>query len=90
MQLEYNVEPARLKFWPDGAMIEGGLPSDSMVDSVRHLHLGKRPSAVRRCTRCGVCSSVSSVARTAAMRAWEQRWSSGCRCGGSWRLQTLD
>lgn len=89
-QFEYNNEPACLKFSPEIAVVEGGLCNDHLVDSVRHLQLGKRPPSLRRCTRCGACSSVLSLAKTAAMRAWEQRWSNGCRCGGTWRLQTID
>lgn len=88
-QFEYNTDPQSLKFNPDIPAVEGALSNDNMVDSVRHIQLGKRPASLRRCTRCGACSSVASVARTAAMRAWEQRWASGCRCGGFWRLQVL-
>lgn len=52
------MEPVCLKFCPDVPIIEGGLSSDNMVDSVRHLQLGKRPASVRRCTRCGATSST--------------------------------
>lgn len=88
-QFDYNVEPQCLRFNPDIPVVEGALINDNLMDSVRHIQLGKQPAALRRCTRCGAWSSLSSVARTAAMRAWEQRWASGCRCGGFWRLQIL-
>lgn len=86
-QFEFNTEPQCLKFCPDIPSVEGGLSGDTTVDSIRHIQLGKRPTTVRRCTRCGACSSLQNLARTAAMRAWEQRWWGGCRCGGVWRLQ---
>lgn len=57
--------------------------SENIVDSIRHIQLGKRPGPVRRCTRCGAFTSLNSVAKTPAMRSWEQRWNAGCRCGGS-------
>lgn len=76
-----------MKFCPDIPSVEGGLAGDTTVDSIRHIQLGKRPTTIRRCTRCGASSSIQSLARTAAMRAWEQRWVGGCRCGGVWRLQ---
>lgn len=89
-QLEYFIEPNNLKFHPDIPSVEGGLSSNNIVDSLRHLQLGKSPLSLRRCTRCGACSSVWSVAKTAAMRAWEQRWASGCKCGGFWILQITE
>lgn len=70
-------------------MIEGGLSNDNMVDSIRHIQLGKQPHSLKKCSRCGACSSIASIARTAAMRAWEQRWASRCICCGSWSLQSL-
>lgn len=86
IQFEYNVEPQNTKFTQDITMAENGLSGEHISDSIRHIQLGKRPGKLRRCTRCGAYTSLHSVARTAAMRAWEQRWASGCRCGGFWRL----
>uniref|UniRef100_A0A1B0CL25 Mediator of RNA polymerase II transcription subunit 16 n=1 Tax=Lutzomyia longipalpis TaxID=7200 RepID=A0A1B0CL25_LUTLO len=89
LYFEYNVEPECLKFSVDNNPMEnGGVSNDSVVDSVRHLQLGKMPPMLRKCCRCGAATAMNSVARTAAMKAWEQRWSSGCRCGGFWRLQS--
>lgn len=85
-QFEYNVEPQNMKFTQDITLAENGLSGEHISDSIRHIQLGKRPGKLRRCTRCGAYTSLQSVARTAAMRAWEQRWASGCRCGGFWRL----
>lgn len=50
-----------------------------MIDSIRNILLGKKPYSVRKCVRCGTYSSVNSVAKTAAMKAWEQRWANNCR-----------
>lgn len=36
--------------------------------------------------RCGVQSQLHSRMRTAAIRAWDQRWVCGCRCGGHWTI----
>lgn len=85
-QFEYNVEPQNMKFTQDIMLAENSLSGEHISDSIRHIQLGKRPGSTRRCTRCGAYTSLHSVARTAAMRAWEQRWASGCRCGGFWRL----
>lgn len=84
-QFEYDTKPQCLKLSSDIAPSEGNM-SDSIVDSIRHIQLGKKPGAVRRCTRCGAYTSLNSVARTPAMRSWEMRWASACRCGGYWRL----
>lgn len=85
-QFEYNVEPQNIKFTQDITLAENSLSGEHISDSIRHIQLGKRPGKLRRCTRCGAYTSLHSVARTAAMRAWEQRWASGCRCGGFWRI----
>lgn len=63
--------------------------SENIVDSIRHIQLGKKPGSVRRCSRCGAFSSLNSAARTLIMRSWELRWQSGCRCGGFWRLHVF-
>ncbi|XP_055378584.1 mediator of RNA polymerase II transcription subunit 16 [Condylostylus longicornis] len=85
--LFYNIEPDFLTFHQDIQPIEGGLVNDGYIDSVRNLWLGKKPSTLRKCLRCGACSIFGSVAKTAAMKAWEQRWVNNCRCGGYWILQ---
>ncbi|CAD7077614.1 unnamed protein product [Hermetia illucens] len=85
--LSFHVEPECLKFWRDNSPIEGGITNDGMVDSVRNLLLGKKPAIARKCLRCGTYTSEGVEAKTAAMRAWEQRWANNCRCGGFWVLQ---
>lgn len=72
-----------------GVEINEGNSVDSIIDSIRHIQLGRKPGQARRCTRCGAFCSLNSVARTPAMRSWEQRWANGCRCGGSWRLHVF-
>lgn len=36
--------------------------------------------------RCGGKAQVQNMTRTAAIRAWDQRWTRACRCGGIWRI----
>jgi mediator of RNA polymerase II transcription subunit 16 len=86
MHFDFNVESDEIKFWPDLPFNETGLSDENIVDSVRYLQLGKQPQSLRICTRCGACSTTSSIAKTAAMKSWEQRWAKSCRCGGSWRF----
>ncbi|XP_017478994.1 PREDICTED: mediator of RNA polymerase II transcription subunit 16 [Rhagoletis zephyria] len=52
-------------------------------DGVSNLHLGAKASSLRRCIRCGLVNSLQNVAKTAAMKAWCQRWLY-CHCGGYW------
>lgn len=83
---DYNCESEALNFQPETTSIEGGLSCETAIDSVRYLQFGRWPKALRKCTRCGAYTSLNSIARTSATKAWEQRWMSGCRCGGFWRL----
>ncbi|XP_050308117.1 mediator of RNA polymerase II transcription subunit 16 [Anthonomus grandis grandis] len=80
LQLEFNTEPDCL-----------AIPCDSNVnqtiDSIRHLYLGKKPRAYKQCVRCGATAGTTPVTRTAAIRAWDQRWLQSCQCGGQWKLQ---
>uniref|UniRef100_A0A1Q3G3Z3 Mediator of RNA polymerase II transcription subunit 16 n=1 Tax=Culex tarsalis TaxID=7177 RepID=A0A1Q3G3Z3_CULTA len=84
---DYGVENETLKFCPEIPIVEGGLSNDNVIDSVMYLQLGRKPPSLRRCSRCGSCSSPISVAKTPAMKAWEQRWIDKCRCNGFWRLE---
>ncbi|XP_067633797.1 mediator of RNA polymerase II transcription subunit 16 [Eurosta solidaginis] len=54
------------------------------VDGVSNLHLGAKASALRCCVRCGLINSLQNIAKTAAMKAWCQRWLY-CHCGGFWK-----
>ncbi|XP_069692533.1 mediator of RNA polymerase II transcription subunit 16 [Periplaneta americana] len=86
IQLEYGVEPDCLHFVPELSPVEGAMQTEQTVDSIRHIYLGKQPLVVKQCCRCGCKAQVQSVTRTAAIRAWDQRWARACRCGGHWRI----
>ncbi|EFN63495.1 Mediator of RNA polymerase II transcription subunit 16 [Camponotus floridanus] len=86
LQLEYGVEPEQLVFTPEMNPVEGCMHSGQIVDTIRHLYLGKQPLLVKQCTRCGGKAQVQNMTRTAAIRAWDQRWTRACRCGGIWRI----
>lgn len=86
LQFEYNVECDQLEFTPELHYVEGCLMNNSIIDSIRYIQLGKNSANLRRCSRCGSYSSLKSVARTAAMKGWEQRWNT-CKCGGFWKLE---
>lgn len=85
LQLEYDTEPD-LTFTPELNPVEGCIQSGQIVDAVRHVYLGKKPLLIKQCTRCGAKSQIQNTTRTAAIRAWEQRWAKGCPCGGTWRI----
>ncbi|XP_067002981.2 mediator of RNA polymerase II transcription subunit 16 isoform X2 [Anabrus simplex] len=86
IQLEFGVEPECLFFVPDLSPVEGTMQTEQTVDSIRHIYLGKQPLVVKQCCRCGAKAQVHSMIRTAAIRAWDQRWARACRCGGHWRI----
>ncbi|XP_012058679.1 PREDICTED: mediator of RNA polymerase II transcription subunit 16 [Atta cephalotes] len=86
LQLEYGVEPEQLVFTPEMNPVEGCMHSGQIVDTIRHLYLGRQPLLVKQCTRCGGKAQVQNMTRTAAIRAWDQRWTRACRCGGIWRI----
>ncbi|KAF7283251.1 mediator complex subunit 16 [Rhynchophorus ferrugineus] len=79
IQLEYYTEPE--------CFLTGDHLAPQTVDSIRHLYLGKRPRVVKQCVRCGGSAGTTTVKRTAAIRAWDQRWIRSCQCGGQWRMQ---
>ncbi|KAJ8924150.1 hypothetical protein NQ315_006934 [Exocentrus adspersus] len=81
LQLEFNNEPECLAC----SNIESG--SGQIVDTIRHLYLGRTPRVVKQCVRCGASAGTVPVTRTAAIRAWDQRWLRSCQCGGLWRMQ---
>lgn len=89
LQLEYNVECEQLEFTPEVHYIEGCLMMNSIIDSIRYIQLGKSSANLKRCSRCGSFTSLKSIARTAAMKAWENRWSHSCKCGGLWKLEKV-
>lgn len=78
LQLEYGCEPYYL-------VKKDEVSFNQTVDSIRHLFLGKTPRIIKQCVRCGNSAGFASVTRTAAIRAWDQRWLKSCQCGGIWR-----
>lgn len=52
------------------------------VDSIRHLYLGQTPRIIKQCVRCGSAAGTVPVTRTAAIRAWDQRWLKSCQYVG--------
>ncbi|XP_014225310.1 mediator of RNA polymerase II transcription subunit 16 [Trichogramma pretiosum] len=87
LQLEFGVKPD-LNFVPELNHIEGCMRYNQVVDVVKHIYLGKKPSTVKQCTRCRGKSQAKITTRTAAIKAWEQRWLRKCPCGGSWEIYT--
>lgn len=45
------MEPEQLVFVPELNPIEGCMHSGQIVDSIRHLYLGKQPLLVKQCSR---------------------------------------
>lgn len=86
-QFEYNCEPDNYKHGQESPYFSNN-SSTNLMDSIRHLQLGKKPNALRKCLRCGAWSGTGIIGKSAAMKSWEQRWQNECRCGGYWRLQS--
>lgn len=70
--MEYNNDPECLIPSTDSG-------STQTVDSIRHLYLGRTPRAIKQCVRCGGSAGTIPVTRTAAIRAWDQRWLRSCQ-----------
>ncbi|KAK6618699.1 hypothetical protein RUM43_013090 [Polyplax serrata] len=51
MQLYYGVEPDFLEYIPDKIQIENGYQSELLIDSFRHVFLGKQPLTLKQCSR---------------------------------------
>jgi len=87
-QLSQQCLPLQLEFQNEPECLLSSLdyPTGQTVDSIRHLYLGSTPRIVKQCVRCGASAGTVSVTRTAAIRAWDQRWSRSCQCGGLWRI----
>ncbi|XP_044744307.1 mediator of RNA polymerase II transcription subunit 16 [Coccinella septempunctata] len=89
-QLAQQILPLQLEYGCEPEYLVGKEESNcgQTVDSIRHLYLGKTPRIIKKCVRCGSSAGIVSVTRTAAIRAWDQRWLKSCQCGGIWRKQT--
>ncbi|GIX93699.1 mediator of RNA polymerase II transcription subunit 16 [Caerostris extrusa] len=86
LQFEYLCQPEFLKYNSKAHNIEGTIPQNHKTDIVRHVSLGNNPTNVRQCTRCYSSSMLKAGARSAATRAWDQRWLKCCPCGGQWKF----
>ncbi|XP_055948593.1 mediator of RNA polymerase II transcription subunit 16-like [Argiope bruennichi] len=86
LQFEYYSQPEFLKYNSKVPTIEGTIPQNHKSDIVRHVSLGRNPTHVRQCTRCYSSSMLKAGARSAATRAWDQRWLRCCPCGGQWKF----
>jgi mediator of RNA polymerase II transcription subunit 16 len=92
LNLHYFTEPDQLKHTMKTHVIEGAVMYNlnRNIDVIRHVNLGrlniwKHPN-IRRCTRCQSVSQVNTNScRPLSIRAWDQRFSSRCVCGGSWQ-----
>lgn len=90
LHLTYFSEYEPLEFTPDyhASYVEGCLMNhNGIIDSIRYLHLSKS-GVRRRCLRCSAFSSLKSIARTSAMKSWENRWDA-CLCNGKWRTEKI-
>lgn len=72
LQLEYNNDPECL-------MSSNDLIVTQTVDSIRHVYLGRTPRVIKQCVRCGGSAGTIPVTRTAAIKAWDQRWLRSCQ-----------
>lgn len=86
LQFEYGIYPDFLRTSPKLHTVEGAVTVPGKIDIVRHIGLGSNPSPVRQCTRCFCMSTVRPGLKPGTLRAWEQRWTRFCPCGGQWRL----
>ncbi|KAK9731264.1 Mediator complex subunit 16 [Popillia japonica] len=88
-QLAQQILPLQLEFQNEPECLASNIDSSNgqTVDSIRHLYLGRTPRVVKQCVRCGASAGTVQVIRSAAIRAWDQRWLKSCQCGGLWRMQ---
>ncbi|XP_025830176.1 mediator of RNA polymerase II transcription subunit 16 isoform X2 [Agrilus planipennis] len=89
-QLSQQILPLHLEFQTEPECLSNVTDSinNQWVDSIRHIYLGNKPRVVKQCVRCGGTAAITPCTRTAAIRAWNQRWLRTCRCGGLWRIHT--
>ncbi|KAI5715821.1 hypothetical protein M8J77_023055 [Diaphorina citri] len=82
--MEYGSDP--VSSYSEDCLLAPSPTSRQYTDIIRHVYLGRHPPLIKSCTRCGGRTQVLSMARTAAVRAWEGRWVQACRCGGHWNM----
>lgn len=93
LNFEYFVEAQFLKYNIKTHQVDGAIncKAGRKFDVVRHVCLGSANGEVynqRACTRCSSVSMVKPITRSAATRAWDQRWIKNCLCGGHWRVNS--
>ncbi|XP_064636432.1 mediator of RNA polymerase II transcription subunit 16-like [Lineus longissimus] len=88
VRFEYGVTPDHLSKPVAYTMqFDGQSHSLQKRDCVHQLNLGNVPAEkVKECTRCGNVSLLKTTIKSVAMKAWDQRWSRMCMCGGQWKL----
>ncbi|GAB6031974.1 Mediator of RNA polymerase II transcription subunit 16 [Chamberlinius hualienensis] len=86
LQFEYNSDPDFIKYSYEPIAMEGSITTRQKYDVVRHIYMGSSPATYKQCTRCSSTSIVKITPKSAAMRAWDQRWARACPCGGQWKL----
>lgn len=85
LHLKFNQETDLLSIQSESNNTEKHLNSNYTIDFTCYLHFEKTKGLIRKCTRCSAETSTINIPRTMAIRAWEQRWPYGCRCGGFWQ-----
>lgn len=88
LPFEYGIEPSFMNYRLDSNVVEGSVPTNQLYDNVRHTYLGSQPSQYKQCARCSCVSMLKNLPKSAATKAWEQRWARSCPCGGHWKLAT--
>ncbi|CAG0896956.1 unnamed protein product [Darwinula stevensoni] len=87
LQFEFGCEPDSLPARQEAqTSIDGISELHLRRDCVHHVYLGSKHSLTKRCTRCTGESLSRMFARTAAARAWDQRWIRSCPCSGHWTI----
>ncbi|CAG7734254.1 unnamed protein product [Allacma fusca] len=79
LQIEFGANPVK---WHSSTEENNGV----MMDGLRLLWLGKNPSGVKICNRCGCVTLIHMPPRSAANKAWDNRWICNCPCGGHWKI----
>ena len=86
---QYGREPADMtETLSFSSLLDGVVAPRQVRDFVHQINLGSEPAAerVKCCCRCGNVSLLKPSLKSAASKAWHQRWSKLCMCGGQWKL----
>lgn len=90
LEFDFNKHPEHLDKLIASKMPEIAKVSQQKRDIVRQIQLGVSPSeAYKHCSRCGSVSLInvpsSSISANTATKAWDERWTKTCLCGGHWK-----